>query len=67
MTIILKKNVYSTIFCLFFMTDGRNERVNLTTLTGIAIKVVIRSYFRPEVYKLYQFPLPSIAKSKIYL
>ena len=46
------------------MTDGRNERVNLTTWTGIAIKVVIRSYFRPEVYKLYQFPLPSIAKSK---
>ena len=46
------------------MTDGRNERVNLTTWTGIAIKVVFLSYFRPELYKLYQFPLPSIAKSK---
>ena len=46
------------------MTDIRNERVNLTKRTGIAIKVVIRSYFRPEVYKLYQFPLPSIFKSK---
>ena len=46
------------------MTDGRNERVNLTTWTGIAIKVVIRAYFRPEVYKLYQFTLPSIAESK---
>ena len=31
---------------------------------GIAIKVVIRSYFRPEVYKLYQFGLPSIPKAK---
>ena len=40
------------------MSDGRNERVNLTTSMGIAIKVVIRSYFRPEVYTLYQFGLP---------
>ena len=64
MTIIFLKNVYFTTLCPFFMTDGRNERVNLTTLTGIAMKVVIRSYFRPVVYKLYQFPLLSIAKSK---
>ena len=46
------------------MSDGRNERVNLTTGTGIAIKYVILSYLRPEVYKLYQFALPSIAKTK---
>ena len=46
------------------MSDGRNERVNLTTSIGIAVKVVIRSYFRPEVYKLYQFGLPSIPKAK---
>ena len=55
MTIIFKKNVYFTKLCPFFMTDGRNERVNITTRTSIAIKVVIRSYFRPEVYKLYHF------------
>ena len=46
------------------MSDGRNERVNLTTSMSIAIKVVSRSYFRPEVYKLYQFGLPSIPKAK---
>ena len=46
------------------MSDGRNERVNLTTSIGIAVKVVIRSYFRPEVYELYQFGLPSIPKAK---
>ena len=65
MTLILNKNVYFTILCPFFMSDGRNERVNLTTSIGIAIKVVIRSYnCRPEVYKLYQFPLPSIPEAK---
>ena len=64
MTIILNKKVYFTISCPFFMSDGRNERVNLTTRTGIPIKLVIRSYLRPEAYKLYQFALPSIAKAK---
>ena len=64
MALILNKNVYFTILCPFFMSDDRDERVNLTTSIGIAIKVVIRSYFRPEVYKLYQFGLPSIPKAK---
>ena len=63
MTLMLNKNIYFTILC-FFMSDGRNERVNLTTSMGIAIKVVIRSDFRPEMYKLYQFGLPSIPKAK---
>ena len=31
MTIIFFLNVYFTILCPFVMTDGRNERVNLTT------------------------------------
>ena len=46
------------------MWDGHNERVNLTTSIGIAKKIVIQSYFRPELYKLYQFCLPSIPKIK---
>ena len=64
MTLIFNKNVYFTILCPFFMSDDRNERVNLTTSMGIVIKVIIGSYFRPEVYKLYQFGLPSIPKAK---
>ena len=62
--LILNGNVDFTIFCPFFKSDGRNKRFNLTTSMGIAIKVVIRSYFRQEVYKLYQFGLPSIPKAK---
>ena len=52
------KNVYFTILCPFFMSDGRNERVNLPHGWSIAINYIIRSYFTPEVYKLYQCAMP---------
>ena len=36
------------------MSDGRNERVNLPHDRALAaINYIIRSFFTPEVYKLY--------------
>ena len=42
------------------MSDGRNERVDLPH----AINYIIRSFFTPEVYKLYQCAMPFTAESK---
>ena len=45
------------------MSDGRNERLNLPH-DQASINYIIRSFFTPEVYKLYQCSMPFTAESK---